>query len=137
MATKKQRRGLTVPHDRMTVVVCRGGDCGSRIKHPDTDHAAQLAKVRNAAGDQSVVTVSRCLDACEHSNVIVLVPDADSENAGATPVWVGEVNDAEVTADILEVMDHPGDLPDVPVVVELHTFRPTRQSRRELDGEIG
>ncbi|MEV8360076.1 (2Fe-2S) ferredoxin domain-containing protein [Microbacterium sp. NPDC076895] len=124
-------------HDQMIVVVCRGGDCGSRRKHPGTDHVAQLREIRNAAGTKVAVTVSRCLDACEHSNVIVIIPDADGRSAGASAVWVGEANDAEVTDDILETMAGPGGLTGLPALVDIHTFHPTRQNRRELDEELG
>ncbi|WP_194421560.1 (2Fe-2S) ferredoxin domain-containing protein [Microbacterium abyssi] len=133
---KKQRRSQATNQDQMIVVVCRGGDCGSRRKHPDTDHAAQLREIRNAAGTNTAVTVSRCLDACEHSNVVVIIPDADGRNAGESPVWVGEANDAEVTAEILKTMAGPSDLTGVPALVNIHTFHPTRQNRRELDEEI-
>lgn len=134
---KKQRRVQATQHDRMTVVVCRGGDCGSKRKHPSTDHAAQLRQIRDAAGDNAEVTVSRCLDACEHSNVIVIIPDADGRSAGAAPVWVGEANDAEITADVIDMMAGPGDLTHLPALVDIHTFRPTRQNRHELDEEVG
>ncbi|MEJ1923082.1 (2Fe-2S) ferredoxin domain-containing protein [Microbacterium sp. KHB019] len=133
---KKKRRTQATPKDQMIVVVCRGGDCGSRRKHPGTDHAAQLREIRNVAGTKVAVTVSRCLDACEHSNVVVIIPDADGRSAGASPVWVGEANDAEVTAEILQTMAGPADLTGLPALVDIHTFHPTRQNRRELDEEV-
>lgn len=97
---------------------------------------AQLREIKDAARTDITVTVSRCLDACEHSNVIVVMPDADGRRAGAAPVWVGDANNNEVTADILDVMGGPGDLTRLPALVEIHAFQPTRQSRRELDEEI-
>lgn len=74
---------------------------------------------------------------CEHSNVIVVIPDAEGRSAGASPVWAGESNDPEVTEDILEAMAGPGDLTGLPALVDIHAFHPTRQNRRELDEEIG
>ena len=74
------------------VIVCRGGDCGSRRKHPAVDHAAQLTTIRTRVGGAAEVLVSKCLDACEHSNVIVVVPGQEDRTRGAEPVWLGEVN---------------------------------------------
>ena len=43
MAKQRSKRPKpSVPPEELTVVVCRGGDCGSRRKHPDVDHGAQL-----------------------------------------------------------------------------------------------
>lgn len=52
-------------------------------------------------------------------------------------MWIGEANDPEVTADIIEAVAGPRDLTALPALVDIHTFHPTRQSRRELDDEIG
>lgn len=84
------------------VVVCRGGDCGSRRKHPGLDHVEQLTRIRDALQDRGTVTVSRCLDACERSNVVVLVPGRRGREAGAVPCWIGEVLDAPMTDAVIE-----------------------------------
>jgi hypothetical protein len=118
---------------RLTVVVCRGGDCGSRRKHPQVDHAAQLAAIRAGLQDVAAVVPSKCLDACEHSNVIVVMPGEDGRDAGAEPVWIGEANDEVVTDDVIAWVREggPGVAPE-PTLVEIQAFRPTRQSRQEL-----
>ncbi len=116
------------------VIVCRGGDCGSRRKHPTLDHAAQLAAIRSGVSGAAEVLVSKCLDACEHSNVIVVVPGQKDRSRGAEPVWLGEVNDADVTADLIDWVtgaDHWSVQP--PTLVDIHTFTPTRRSRHELE----
>jgi len=116
-----------------TVVVCRGGDCGSRRKHPDVDHGAQLTAFRDGTAGSARVIPSKCLDACEHSNVVVVLPSEAGGAAGATPVWIGEVNDTAVTNDIVEWVNAggPGVAPD-PTLVSIQEFRPTRLSRSEL-----
>jgi hypothetical protein len=117
-------------------VVCRGGDCGSQQKHPGTDHRGQLQRFREALGRDLVV--SRCLDACEHSNVVVAVPGTSRERAGAEPVWIGEVLDQESTEDILEWIraGGPDDPAEQPTLVQIKQFPPTRRNRHELDTEI-
>ncbi|MFA4841115.1 MAG: hypothetical protein WC580_05370, partial [Agrococcus sp.] len=79
--------------EQITVVVCRGGDCGSRRKHPQVDHGAQLEAFRALVQQGVAVVPSKCLDACEHSNVVVVMPGAAGADAGAGPAWIGEVID--------------------------------------------
>lgn len=123
----------SAPPEELTVVVCRGGDCGSRRKHPDVDHGAQLTAFRDGTAGSARVIPSKCLDACEHSNVVVVLPSEAGSAAGATPVWIGEVNDTAVTHDIVEWVNAggPGVAPD-PTLVSIQEFRPTRLSRSEL-----
>jgi (2Fe-2S) ferredoxin len=118
------------------VAVCRGGDCGSRHKHPDTDHRDQLGRFRDALGRDLVV--SRCLDACEHSNVVVVVPHTPGGREKDEPVWVGEVNDPETTADLLDWISAGAviDSQDLPVLVQIRRFSPTRRNRQELETEL-
>jgi hypothetical protein len=119
--------------DRATVVVCRGGDCGSRRKHPGFDHVGQLRTVRSRLeSDRTAVAVSRCLDACEHSNVIVVVPGRREAEAGIQPLWVGEVLDDGAT-DGLAAWVADGDLrAEPPAAVQDRRFEPTSRSRSEL-----
>jgi hypothetical protein len=119
--------------EQLTVVVCRGGDCGSRRKQPGLDHGAQLAAIRAGVQGAAAVVPSKCLDACAHSNVIVVMPGAEGIEAGAEPVWVGEANDMTVTEDLIAWVRRggPGVAPE-PTLVEIQAFRPTRQSRQEL-----
>lgn len=139
MAKRNAKRSGRAEHadssERVTLVVCRGGDCGSRRKHPELDHGAQLDAVR-AAVDPSLAEVvpSKCLDACEHSNVFVVMPGEAGRVAGATPVWIGEVNDPAVTHDITSWVNVGGPgVSQAPALAEIQEFRPTRQSRRELE----
>jgi (2Fe-2S) ferredoxin len=73
----------------VTVLVCRDCCCGRSKKHPDVDHAAQLAAIDDAceAAGNARVVVTRCLDVCQVSNVVVVrhhVP-------GAPTLWLGKV----------------------------------------------
>jgi len=57
---------------RLSVVVCRGGRCGS-AKHPDFDHDAQLASLRTAAElGGGTTSETECLALCSASNVVVV-----------------------------------------------------------------
>ncbi len=132
----KRKQSERPAHDDLTVVVCRGGDCGSRRKHPGTDHQAQLSALRSIARPGTRVLVSKCLDACDHSNVVVVAPGADGVAQGEGAVWIGEANDADTTTEIVRGVDEGGPgVPEMPVLVEIARFWPTRQSRRTLDSQ--
>ncbi|MBC3763487.1 hypothetical protein H7K62_17495 [Quadrisphaera sp. RL12-1S] len=125
------------------VVVCRGGECGSRSKHPGVDHADQLRRIRAAAdtataaatatGGRADVAVSSCLDACERSNVVVVVPGARDRADGVTPVWVGPVLQEDATEDLAGWLLAGGPSTPAPPLVDILAFQPTRTSRRELE----
>lgn len=136
MARKKSKRreARRVDRDEAVVVVCRGGDCGSRLKHPRTDHPGQLRQIRAAVEPNATVLVSKCLDACEHSNVIVVIPDAATRTTGEGPTWIGGVNDEDTTNDITQWVNagQPHGL-ERPTLVDIREFTPTRLSRHELD----
>lgn len=132
----KKRRVSTPVQERqdVTVVVCRGGDCGSRRKHPEVDHLAQLRMIRARAGAGVEVLTSKCLDACDYSNVVVVLPGAAGRESAGEPVWIGEVNDPESTKDLVEWANQGGPgLAEEPVLVEIKKFSPTRLSRHELE----
>ena len=116
------------------MVVCRGGECGNRSKHPGFDHAEQLRVLSQGidAGTTSVA-IGKCLDACEHSNVVVVVPGADQRDAGVTPVWLGGVLTPEATDDVVGWISAGGPGSEPPPLVDILTFAPTRMSRRELE----
>ena len=78
------------------------------------------------------VAVSKCLDACEHSNVVVVLPGTDQRAAGATPVWLGGVLTQEATDDIVGWVGAGGPGSEPPTLVDVLSFAPTRMSRREL-----
>jgi (2Fe-2S) ferredoxin len=133
MSRKRKRATPSVENGHgPLVVVCRGGDCGSRVKHPDTAHREQLDTFREALGRSLVI--SRCLDACENSNVVVLVPGSAELEDGAEPVWVGEVNDDDTVQDVLAAHARPGG--ELPTLVQIKEFRPTRRNRHELEEEL-
>lgn len=136
--SRRRPRDLPVD-DRQTVVVCRGGDCSNRTKHPGFDHLAQLRRLRDGVdAEQGRVVTSTCLDACEHSNVVVVVPGAAGRERGGAPVWVGDVLDEATTTEIVGWVDAGGPgVADEPVLVALRTFRASRLNRHELDEELG
>lgn len=105
-----------------TVLVCRGCCCGTERKHPDVDHAAQLAALEAAVvgvpGGR--VRVVDCLDECSRSNVVVV-----RDRATGTRVWLGEVNEAAVTdalADWLAAWETTGGA--LPAALAAHAFVP-------------
>ncbi len=137
-APRSRRRPAEVAGERPTVVVCRGGDCGNRTKHPGLDHPAQLRELRDRLEGTADVVTSSCLDACEHSNVVVVLPGRDGRSAGSDPVWVGGVNDADTTTDLAGwVVDGGPGTADAPTLVAISTFRPSRLSRHELEEATG
>lgn len=115
------------------IVICRGGDCGSKDKHPGFDHRAQLDQFRQSLDGQAQIIPARCLDACDHSNVIVHVPADQAQE----PTWIGQAVDEESTREILSWIRN-GALPGTqkPVLVEINEFSPTRMNRHELAEEL-
>lgn len=112
--------------------MCRGCCCGTVRKHPDTDHDAQLAALRAAAGPAGRVRVTDCLDACAHSNVVVVSPSAQGRAAGARPVWLEGVLGAEATAEVVDWVEAGGPgVADPPGLLDLSVFTPSRRSRVE------
>lgn len=105
------------------VVVCRDCCCGSP-KVTGVDHAAQTARL----AAEVPVRVSECLDVCDQANVIVVQPSAVGRAAGARPVWLGLVNDAEATEDIVTWVraGGPGVAPR-PDILDLYAFTPPRR----------
>jgi hypothetical protein len=97
------------------------------------DHSAQLARFRNEIDVTAAsVTVSKCLDACDFSNVVVVVPGAEGRQAGQEPIWVGGVLDDATTDDIITWVNADDSEAEPPALVQIQRFHPTRQSRREL-----
>lgn len=119
--------------DLPEVVVCRGGDCGSRRKQPGFDHAQQLNRIRQALdGGAATVSVSKCLDACEFSNVVVARPGRTAREAGAQPTWIGEVLDDATTDAVIDWIGTSGGRADPPAQVSAHRFTPGGRSQRDL-----
>ncbi len=133
MAKRRAKSDQPFEPRRPVLVVCRGGDCGSQRKHRGVDHAAQLARFREGIDRHAAtVTVSKCLDACDFSNVVVLVPGQEGRDAGAEPVWIGSVLEGSVTSDIIGWVNEGAIEHEPPALVQIKRFHPTRQSRREL-----
>jgi len=140
MSRRQRRRPrAAAADDRQVVVVCRGGDCGNRTKHPGFDHLGQLRRLRDEVDARSArVVSSTCLDACEHSNVVVVVPGTPGLARGGAAVWLGEVLDEATTAELVDWVRAGGPgVASEPVLVDLRTFRPSRLNRHELEEEIG
>lgn len=93
------RPGNDTRASAVTVTVCRGCCCGTTGKHPGFDHHGQVDRLR-AAHDQ--VRTSKCLNACDQSNVVVVQPAPEARRGGARPVWLAGVLDAEVEARVVE-----------------------------------
>ncbi|MFC5138118.1 hypothetical protein ACFPK1_07735 [Actinomycetospora rhizophila] len=109
-----------------TLTVCRDCCCGTTRKHPGVDHAAQLARFRAAAP----VRVSDCLDACAYSNVVVVSPSRAGRAAGARPVWLFGVLDADTEDELTAwiAAGGPG-IADPPGMLDLRIFTPARRIR--------
>ncbi|MER6614046.1 (2Fe-2S) ferredoxin domain-containing protein [Streptomyces xantholiticus] len=87
-----------------TVVVCRGCCCGDARKNPGTDHAGQLARLRDAAaasGGRFAVRTSDCLGPCGQANVFVVQPSTEARRRGARAAWIGWALDDDATDDVL------------------------------------
>lgn len=132
MSSRLDRWRARASGDRPRLLVCRGGDCGSRRKHPGVDHLAQLARCRERLEGRVEVRATKCLDACEHSNVLVVVPAATARRAGIRTLWFGGVLDARTTDAVLEVaLGTPG--ADADPVVRRHRFAPSARNLRHVD----
>lgn len=81
------------------VTVCRDCCCGSSREHPDVDHAGHLAALQRARG--GTVRISRCLAACELSNMVVVNPSRAGRAAGGRPTWLGGVLSDEQIAQVV------------------------------------
>jgi len=119
--------------DRPVVTVCRGCCCGTARKHPEVDHEAQLAELTAGIGDAGRVRVTDCLDACAHSNVVVVGPSANGRRAGARPMWLLGVLDRATVADIVAWVRRGGPgVAEPPPVLDLRVFTPGRKARKLL-----
>lgn len=98
---------------RLTVTQCRGCCCGSVTKHPDVDHEANAERIHAAvrASGAGVSRVAKCLDECEHSDVVFIrrthTDHHDDRGAAQSPVgsesgvdyiWLGPVNSEDTVA---------------------------------------
>ncbi|WP_377272230.1 (2Fe-2S) ferredoxin domain-containing protein [Peterkaempfera sp. SMS 1(5)a] len=107
-----------------TVVVCRGCCCGSARKFPDTDHEAQLHRLREAAAGSDgslVIRTTDCLGACERANVLVVQPSTRGRTRGGRTEWLGWALDQDCIEDVVAytLAGGPG-LTPCPATLELH-----------------
>ncbi|MEV5427705.1 (2Fe-2S) ferredoxin domain-containing protein [Streptomyces sp. NPDC052701] len=114
-----------------TLVVCRGCCCGNPRKHPGTDHAEQVARLRAAAAEHGFrVRTTDCLGPCDQANVVVVTPSSAGRRAGGRAAWVGFAMDEDCTDDLVRWAAGGG--PGVagpPPALELQFIRPPRGGR--------
>jgi hypothetical protein len=112
-----------------TVTLCRGCCCGTVDKHPDVDHARQVARLRAALPGHRV-RVSACLNACDRSNVVVVQPTPDARRAGARPWWFGWVLGDRAARDLAAWVTAGGpEVAEPPAGLALLAFPPPRLAR--------
>ncbi|WP_171118948.1 (2Fe-2S) ferredoxin domain-containing protein [Streptomyces sp. N502] len=111
-----------------TLVVCRGCCCGNPRKHPGTDHAWQLDRLRAAAAEHGFqVRTTDCLGPCDQANVIVVQPSTAGRRAGGRATWIGFAMDDDVTDDVLRwAADGGPGTAQPPATLELQFIRPPR-----------
>ena len=122
------------PDPGPTLTLCRGCCCGTVKKHPDVDHPAQLRRLTTETAGSGRVCHSECLDACSYSNVVVVSPSAAGRAAGARPVWLLGVLDAETEDEIIAWVRAGGPgVVDPPGMLDLRVFTPSRRVRSAVD----
>lgn len=132
---RRPRTEAPVTAAPVTVTVCRGCCCGTSAKHPGVDHAGQFARLREGVGAAGKVRAVDCLDACGHSNVVVVSPSAEGRRAGGRPVWLGWVLADDMVDDVVAWVraGGPGVVP-APGVLDLQEFTVSRRVRDGLPG---
>ena len=106
----------------LTLVICRDCCCGTVGKHPDFDHALQLRQIKLTATEiDAKVRVSRCLDECQHSNVIVVHRKAQKRES----IWLGGVLSARATEALTQWISINCD-GEVPQSLHKHVFTPKK-----------
>jgi hypothetical protein len=58
--------------------------------------------LRDALHGTAQIRISDCLDAYEHSNVVIVTPSPTARRHGARPVWLGEVLDPDTITDLAD-----------------------------------
>jgi len=130
--TRKEPAASAAP---VTVTVCRGCCCGVEAKHPGVDHAGQLERLREGVGGAGKVRAVKCLDACDHSNVVVVSPSAEGRAAGGRPVWLGWVMADDMLDEITAWVRAGGPgLAEPPGTLDLQAFAVSRRVREGLPG---
>lgn len=121
-----------------TLVVCRGCCCGNTRKHPGTDHAWQLERLRTAAaesGGQLAVRASDCLGPCAQANVIVVQPSSEGRRRGGRAVWLGWALDDACTDEIIAWVRAGGPgVAEPPAALDLQRIDPPVETRTPRRG---
>lgn len=121
---------MALDRTRPTVIVCRGCCCGTAKKHPDTDHKAQLAMLRDQMRDVADLRVTDCLGPCERSNVLVVTPSQGGHRQGGRSTWLGYVFTEEAGSAIADWLREGGPgLADFPRSLRRYRFTRLRKPR--------
>jgi (2Fe-2S) ferredoxin len=108
-----------------TVTACRGCCCGTERAYPNTDHVAQLERLREAVKGHARLRVSECLGPCDRGNVLVVSPSAEGRRNGARPVWLAHVLDNGAIDDVGHWVTNGGPGIGQPRdTIELYVFEP-------------
>lgn len=107
---------------RLSVLLCRDCCCGTDKKHPDFDHHRQEIELREAVAEAGgYLHRVKCLDACAHSNVVVL----RTHDRGK--VWLGDLVD-DAAQEALRAYVRRGAVGDLPPILEARRFVPSSAS---------
>lgn len=135
MARRPRKESAAAAPAPVTVTVCRGCCCGTERRHPEVDHAAQLVRLKEGIGAAGRVRAVPCLDACDHSNVVVVSPSAEGRAAGGRPVWLGWVLADDMLDEITDWVKAGGPgVADSPGTLDLQEFAVSRRVRDGLPG---
>lgn len=105
-------------------MLCRDCCCGTRAKHPRTDHDAQRDALEAVAERNPAVQVRvvDCLDQCDRSNV-VLVRRTDLPRR-QRDTWVGGVLTDRATEAVVDWVEGGAQAP--PQLIRSLVFRPDK-----------
>ena len=109
---------------RVTVMVCHDCCCGTRKKHPGTNHEAQRAALLALDAGDVRVRVVDCLDECQRSNVVLVRDHALPRRERDT--WLGQVLYPSKVSALVEWVGTGGPLPEA---LARHRFVPPRSAR--------
>jgi len=113
----------------LRVRVCRDCCCGTVEKHPDVDHDALLAELRDGTRGHAEVDVTGCLLACDRSNVVVVSPG---------PYWFGDVLSTETVDALVAWIRAGGPGGTLPGALARRHIRPPRLPQAaDVSGEDG
>jgi cytochrome c5 len=103
IANDSQQEGEEMTRSRpaFRVHICDGCCCGTTRKHPGFDHAAQRARIAEAAqAGGGAARVVGCLGACHASNLVVV------RRPGQRAKWIGGVLSDRSTNELCAWLSH-------------------------------